>query len=415
MKTKVTKEKKKALQPELNIGLIGHVDHGKTSLTKALSGRWTDTHSEEIKRGITIRLGYADVNVYKCNKCKSYSTTEKCPNDNEKGKLERKISLVDAPGHETLMATMLCGSAIMDAAILVIAANEVCPQPQTKEHLTALDITGIKNIIIVQNKIDLVSKEDAKKNYDQIKAFIKDTIAENAPIIPISAQHNINIDILLKEIEEKFKTPSRDLKKDPIFFVARSFDINKPGTEIKNLHGGVLGGALKQGILKISDKIEISPGLKVEREGKVIWKSVKTEIVGLKTGNEDVEEVTPGGSVGILTSLDPSIVKSDNLVGNVVSYEGKAPDVYYEFNLKPTLLERIVGAKDELVVSPIKKSEVLMLNVNSSATVGTVIELKKNLIHVKLRIPVCCNKDDRITISRVLNNRWRLIGWSNIV
>ena len=153
----------------------------------------------------------------------------------------------------------------------------------------------------------------------------------------------------------------------------------------------------------------------MEREGKVIWKSVKTEIVGLKTGNEDVEEVTPGGSVGILTSLDPSIVKSDNLVGNVVSYEGKAPDVYYEFNLKPTLLERIVGAKDELVVSPIKKSEVLMLNVNSSATVGTVIELKKNLIHVKLRIPVCCNKDDRITISRVLNNRWRLIGWSNIV
>ena len=90
----------------------------------------------------------------------------------------------------------------MDGAILVIAANEPCPQPQTKEHLMALDALGIKNVIIVQNKIDLVDEERAKENYKQIKEFVKGTVAENAPIIPISAHHEANLDILLKAIQD---------------------------------------------------------------------------------------------------------------------------------------------------------------------------------------------------------------------
>jgi len=155
------------LQAALNIGMIGHVDHGKTSITAALTGRWTDTHSEELKRGITIRLGYANFSVYKT---KEGYTNKKIKD----AKMTRIISIVDAPGHETLMATMLSGAAIMDAALLLVAANEQCPQPQTEEHLMALSIIGVKNIIIVQNKIDLVSKEDALKNYKQIKEFVKE-------------------------------------------------------------------------------------------------------------------------------------------------------------------------------------------------------------------------------------------------
>src|SRR3989344_5728289 len=141
-------------QPEVNIGLIGHVDHGKTTLTERLSGKWTETHSEELKKGITIRLGYADTTLYKCPKCKDpdcYLTTKKCSNCNSDCTVLRKISFVDAPGHETLMATMLSGAAIMDGAILLVAANEDCPQPQTKEHLMALNIIGIKNIVIAQS------------------------------------------------------------------------------------------------------------------------------------------------------------------------------------------------------------------------------------------------------------------------
>ena len=147
MEHKENKESKNASQPEVNIGLVGHVDHGKTTLLEALSGKWTDTHSEEVKRGITIRLGYADVAVYKDDK--GFTIDEKT--GNKKNTFIRKISFIDAPGHETLMATMLSGAAIMDGALLLIAANEVCPQPQTREHLMALNITGIKNIIIVQN------------------------------------------------------------------------------------------------------------------------------------------------------------------------------------------------------------------------------------------------------------------------
>jgi translation initiation factor 2 subunit 3 len=135
---------------------------------------------------------------------------------------------------------MLSGAAIVDAAILLIAANEECPQPQSEEHLMALNIVGIKNIIIVQNKIDLVSEEDAIKNYNKIKEFIKGTVAENSPIIPLSAKLKINIDALINEIVN-LKVPERDLKKDAFMLIARSFDVNKPGTDVEKIVGGVLG------------------------------------------------------------------------------------------------------------------------------------------------------------------------------
>ena len=403
----------KESQPEVNVGLIGHVDHGKTTLTERLSGKWTDTHSEEIKRGITIRLGYADTTIYKCPK-DHYTTKKTCESCKSKTVFERKVSFIDAPGHETLMATMLSGAAIMDGALLLIAANEECPQPQTREHLMALDIIGIKDIIIVQSKIDLTTEEQALKNYEQIKKFIKGTIAEKAPIIPISALHNINIDELIRQIQLIIKTPKRDSSKNPLFFVARSFDINRPGTDINNLVGGVLGGSLKEGKLKVNDEIEIRPGLKIEKENKAVWKPITTKIKGLKTGEQEVKELFPGGSSGILTALDPSIVKSDNLTGNVVGLKNQVPEEFYDFNLKPKLLERVVGAKDNLVVEPIKKGEILMLNVNSAATVGTVIEMKKDTIHVSLKIPVCLTPTDRITISRNLGARWRLIGVASL-
>jgi len=303
----------------------------------------------------------------------------------------------------------------MDAALLMISATEECPQPQTKEHLMALEIAEIKDVIIVQNKIDLVDKEKVLENYKQIKEFLKGTNYENAPIIPISAQHKINIDVLIKTIQETFPTPERDKGKDPLFLVARSFDINKPGTAIKGLNGGVLGGAMKTGILKKGDLIEIKPGIKTEKQNKIIWEPIHTQIESLITGNQEVSEITPGGSAGIQTKLDPALVKSDSLVGNVAGLHGKMPETLEELNLKQTLLERVVGSKDELVVEPIKMNEILMLNVNSTATVGTVIELKKDSIKLKLKKPVCAFKNERITIARMLGARWRLIGYGAII
>ena len=407
---KTTKSSEKVVQPELNIGMVGHVDHGKTTLLERLSGVWADTHSEEIKRGITIRLGYADAVFYK----EGNDYTAKLKNKS-KAKVLRKVSFVDAPGHESLMATMLSGATIMDGALLLIAANETCPQPQTREHLMALQIIGIKNVVIVQNKIDLVDEKGAMNNYKQIKAFVKGTDYENAPIIPLSAQHNVGISALIEAIEKTISTPKRDKSKDPSMLVARSFDINRPGSLPKDLIGGVLGGSMKQGILQAKQDIEIKPGRKVMEKNKDVWKPVITKIVDLKYGGASVKEISPGGTVGILTSLDPSIVKSDSLGGSIVGLPGKLPDVLYEITLSLNLLERVVGTQEELKVDPIKMNETLMLNVNSAATVGIVNGFKKKNVTCRLKIPVCAEINSRVTISRMIGNRFRLIGYGEIV
>ena len=182
--------------------MVGHVDHGKTTLTQALSGTWTDTHSEERKRGISIKLGYADTAFYKTSDGKHYSEGKHPEGEEGEGALLRVASFVDAPGHETLMAVMISGASIMDGALLLVAATEKCPQPQTREHLAALEIAGIENIVIVQNKIDIVSKERAMESFDEIKEFVSGTIAEGAPVVPVSAHHDVNLDVLIEAIEE---------------------------------------------------------------------------------------------------------------------------------------------------------------------------------------------------------------------
>lgn len=404
---------KNHIQPELNLALVGHVDHGKTTLTERLSGKWTDTHSEELKRGITIRLGYADFLISRCQKCNAYTTKEKCPKCGENGATVplRKISLVDAPGHESLMATMLSGAAIVDGALLLIAANEKCPQPQTKEHLMALQICGIKNIVIVQNKVDLVSREEALENHRQIREFLVNTEFSNVPIIPISARANVNIDKLLQAIQEHIPTPARDAHKEPLMLVARSFDINKPGIKPAQLNGGVLGGTVKQGKFVVGQEIEIMPGYAVDEKNRKVWKSLTTKIVQIHSGGAAIPEIMPGGSMAISTLLDPSIVKSDSLVGSLVGLPGKLPVLHYQITIETHLLERVVGTKEETEVKPLAKNEVLMLNVNSAATVGIVSDPSKKNTTCMLKKPICANKGDRITISRRVGDRFRLIGY----
>src|SRR3989338_1139286 len=406
---------KKELLPEITIGLTGHVDHGKTTITHALTGKWTMIHSEELKRGITIKLGYADASIRKC-KCKDipYTVDEICPKCSAKSEVVRKISFVDAPGHETLMAVMLSCAAIMDGAILVISATEEVPQPQTLEHLTALKILGIENIIVVQNKVDLLTKEKAKENYLQIKNFVKETLGRDVPIIPVSGQKKVNIDALVTAIQELIPTPERDLKKDPIFMVARSFDVNRPGTDIDKLTGGVLGGAVAQGLFKIGQEMQIKPGLKLEKKGSVVWKPIIAKITGIFSGNASIKEKGPGGSVALATSLDPAITKSDSFVGSLVGIEDHLPRVVEEFDLEPHLFEYVVGAKEKLKLSPFKQYEPLMLNVGTATTVGIVQSSGKKM-RLKLRRPVCADKGTKVAIARQIQNRWHLIGYGVVL
>jgi translation initiation factor 2 subunit 3 len=401
-------------QPEINIGTIGHVDHGKTTLVQSLTGTWASRHSEELKRGITIKLGYADMPIYRCPKCeppKNFTIKPFCENCNSEAEFVRAISFVDAPGHEALMATMLSGAAIMDGAILVIAADEPCPQPQTREHLAAAEVSGIKNLIIVQNKIDIVDEKRAVESYKEIKTFIKGTVAENAPIIPISAQRGINIDVLLNAIQTIIPTPKRDETKPPMMFIIRSFDVNKPGTTIEGLEGGIIGGTIAQGKFAVGEEIEIRPGVMAEREGKTVYDPLISEVVSLQAGSQNVNEATCGGLVGVGTCLDPSYSKADGLTGSIAGKTGQLPPTLTELTLETHVLERAVGTKELLKVEKINPDEALLLHVGSAVNVGKVISIKQNVIKVKLTRPICALPGSRVAISRKITSRWRLIGY----
>ena len=388
-----------------------YVDHGKSTLVETLTGKWPSLHSEELKRGITIRLGYADATFYKCPKCGTYLTSNKCPKCFEDAEIVRTVSFVDAPGHESLMATVLTGSALMDGAILVIAADEKCPLPQTREHLITLEVVGIKNIVIVQNKIDVVTKERAEKSYQEIKNFVKGTVAESSPIIPISAQQKINIEYLIEAIEKYIPTPKRDLEKDPRMLVARSFDINKPGSTPDKLVGGIIGGAITQGKFKVGDKIEIRPGIRIGDK----WKTVTTKIVSMEKAGKKLEEAGAGGLLGTLTKLDPYFTKADGLVGNIIGLVGKLPPVRSQLKLKVKLLERVVGTEEMTEVRNLKPQESLMINIGTARSVGIVNSVKGDGAEMELKIPVCADKGERVVISRQILGRWRLIGYGEIV
>ncbi|MEM5872322.1 MAG: translation initiation factor IF-2 subunit gamma [Candidatus Aenigmatarchaeota archaeon] len=386
------------LIPEINIGTLGHVDHGKSTLVQALTGKWPATHSEELKRGITIKLGYADATVYKCNKCNTFCTTESCPKCFEKCEPIRTLSFLDAPGHETLMATVLSGASLMDGILFVIAANEKCPQPQTKEHLIVLEIAGIKNIVIVQNKIDLVTKEKALENYKQIKDFVKGTIAENAPIIPVSSEKKINIDSLLEAIQTYIPTPKRDLTKPPKMLVVRSFDINKPGTEIEDLKGGVLGGSLVQGELRIGEEIEIRPGIKIKEN----WVPLKTKVIGLQKAGKNLEVAGAGGLLGVMTELDNFLTKADSLTGSVAGRD--LPPTLNKINLRFSVF------KFEEKIEPLKLEENVMVSVGSARTLGIIKNVKKDFCEIELKMPVCAEKGERVVLARRVNEKWKLVG-----
>lgn len=399
--------------PEINIGLIGHVDHGKTTLVSAISGKWTSEHSEELKRGITIKLGYADTAIYYCDKCKQYVTAKKCA-CGEDPRLERVVSFVDAPGHETLMAIMISGASIMDAALLLVAADEPCPQPQTREHLIALKALGIKQIIVIQNKVDLVTKEKALEHYKSVKSFVTEKLGFEVPIIPVVASKKINIDFILEAIQEFFKTSERGENKNPVMLIVRSFDVNKPGAEVDELKGGVIGGSIVQGIFESGKQVEIKPGIKVIEKNQEVWKSLVTTINSIVSGSTFVEKKGPGGLVAMSTDLDPALAKGDSLAGNVASYLGEGWPTWDQLRLSISLFEEVLGLKENMKVEPLQKSEPLMISSGTSTSLGFVLKTGATA-ELKLKKPICAHPGAKVALSRNFGGRWRLIGFGTIV
>lgn len=400
-------------KPSINIGTLGHVDHGKTSLVKALTGVLTSRHSQELARNITIKLGYASMNIYRCNVCEppfNYFTSSTCPKGHS-CEYVRSISFIDAPGHEVLMTTMLSGAALMDGALFVIAADEKCPQPQTREHLYAAKILGLKNLVVVQNKIDLVTKERAKESYNEIKNLLSEAGYDNVPIIPVSATFGTNIDVLVWAIMKYFPTPKRDTSLELRMPVIRSFNINKPGTLLRDIKGGVLGGSVQQGKLKEDDEIAIFPGIIIKSEGEVKNIILETKVLSIMFDSKRIKEADPGGLMAIGSTLDPSLTKDDRLSGSVVTSEGSRIRVTRQVTLEISLFSHLLGTKEKINVDSIRVKEKLNVNIGVGMSSGEVQNIKDDIVEVRLDKPLVAEPKQRAAISRLIDKRWRLIGY----
>ena len=282
-----------------------------------------------------------------------------------------------------MLSTMLTGAAVMDAALLLIAGNMDCPQPQTSEHLVALEIVKLDHVIILQNKVDIIFKDEERaiENYKQIKEFIKDTRCMNAPIIPISAQLQYNIDAVCQSIHD-IPMPLRNLQVPPKMIIIRSFDVNKPGFKSEDLVGGVVGGSILEGIISVGMEIEIRPGqLWKDENGNIKCTPIRSRVVSLLAENNELLYAVPGGLIGVGLLVDPSITRNDKLIGSVLGAPGCLPDIYIEVDVKFYLLRKLLGVKSEgankqLKIQRLTEGETLKFNVGSTDTPGQVLSIK---------------------------------------
>mmetsp|Transcript_7768 Transcript_7768/g.10827 ORF Transcript_7768/g.10827 Transcript_7768/m.10827 type:complete len:497 (-) Transcript_7768:257-1747(-) len=427
-------------QATINIGTIGHVAHGKSTVVKAISGVQTVRFKNELERNITIKLGYANAKIYKKKKentDEEEEILEPGANFTSRGsstpdiyydektqsswELVRHVSFVDCPGHDILMATMLNGAAVMDAALLLVAGNEPCPQPQTSEHLAAVEIMRLENIIILQNKVDLVKPDAALAQHEQIRKFVAGTVADAAPIIPISAVLKYNVDCVCEYLVHAIPIPIRDFTSRPRLIVIRSFDVNKPGQYVHNLNGGVAGGSILQGVLRVGDEIEVRPGivLKDNQSGTITCTPILSRITSLFAEQNPLQYAVPGGLIGVGTHIDPTLTRADRLVGQVLGLKDQLPHVFIEVEISFYLLRRLLGVKaqegsKQAKVQKLQKQEILMVNIGSTATGGKVLAVKNDLAKIVLTTPVCTIEGEKIALSRRVDKHWRLIGWGQI-
>ncbi len=306
-------------QPTVNIGIIGEVAHGKTALVEALTGVDTRRHKKEIQSNRTLRLGYANINITKCscdNEIQYISGETDCSCHSV------LASIVDCPGHQVLLTTMISGAHIMDTYIVVVAANTPCPQKQTQEHVDITQIIGrCKSMLVAQNKIDLVKEEPIRESHKQILKFFNDCEIHDAPVIPVSAQKSVNVSHILKCMYDYVKEyddlrkQSKDDISEPYGIVVRSFDVNKPGAE--HVQGLILGGSVAQGAFRLGQRIIMLP------------QKLKSRIITLKSDTTYLTEARSGGLIALQTDLNP--VYCNSLIGSTFILEDdyrtrKVPD-----------------------------------------------------------------------------------------
>ena len=382
-------------QPQLNIGMLGSVSDGKSTTVFKLSGTKTQKYSSELKRNITIKPGYANMKIF--NKDGNLDSCNS--NENLEGELVHHLSFVDCPGHYELIITMLSNIEVMDGIILVVSAAETLSnKPQLLQHMQAIQIGNFENVIVLFNKLDLITKEVALQRKKELDMLLEKYNITPRVIIPTAINLGLGKENILKAIMKYFP-PNRNNNKENIFYITRSFNINKNNCEYKNLKGGVVGGSLLNGEFNEGDEIEIRPGIIENKNGNVSCKPIISKITSLQSDNLKLESISSGGLIGIGTNIDPKFTANDYLSGNIVGIKGTLPDIYTKININYTNINNEI----------IKSNDLLYLQIGPMSCKSKFLNNE-----FYLEKPCCINKNMLIIISKKINNKFNIIGYGNL-
>ncbi len=374
-------------QPIINIGMLGSVSDGKSTTVHSLTGIKTQRHSDEMKRNITIKPGYANMKIYKNEEGELTTQT---------GKLVHHVSFIDCPGHYQLIITMMSCIKLMDGIILVVSAAEpIDKKPQLIQHIMAIKMSGIKNVIVLLNKLDLVKKSVAKDRYNDLCKVLKKYEINPKIIIPVSMNHKIGTENLLKNIM-KYMGPelcNQRTTQSPLFMISRSFDVNRVNIKYNEIIGGVIGGSLIGGTFKVGDEIEILPGIiSKNHDGDIIYKPHYTTITSLKSETTELDTIGSGGLIGVGTTIDPFYCKNDSMIGMIAGLKGCMPQVYTEITMN----------YNEIIFDDYQWNKFncmpITIIVGTNSIDGKIIMFDEKYIKVKLNKPACVPNDSIIIL-----------------
>lgn len=424
-------------QAIFNCGTAGHVSHGKSTLVHALTGTRTQKHKKEQEKNITIRLGYANSKLYLNPRTGAvYSlpsnigmSANACdPDTQEPLQHLSTISFVDCPGHEAYMATMISGSTIMDYAMVIVAANERIPRPQTHHHLVALDYSKIEDVSFVLNKLDLVKERDVPEIKQQLDTYLKHMGMQDKLIHPVSAAARGNIGELCKYLAAKVyaRVPKtiEQAQKPLSFNIVRSFNANCPNTPIQNLVGAVVGGTLEAGVLSVGDQVELRPGLIYEQADPVdptrmrkVIQPIVARVESLESDHNTLQTAIPGGLVGVGLSIYAGLSHDDGLKGFVMGHVGSLPDMYDTLTGKYRILDvrlpgdqetplptLVMGSTVDLVVNGISSVQAQIISLGKKSSASSASASKGN-IKLQLRKPVVLDLKGQNGIAIMLENK----------
>ncbi|MBT3176597.1 MAG: selenocysteine-specific translation elongation factor [Desulfobacula sp.] len=340
------------MEKNIILGTAGHIDHGKTSLVKALTGIETDRLKEEKERGITIELGFALLDL---------------PNG-------QHIGIVDMPGHEKFVKNMVAGSSGIDVVVMVIAADEGV-MPQTREHMEICNLMGIRHGMVALTKIDMVDQDLLELALDDINDFVQGTFLEDKPVIPVSSVTNEGLDQFVKTLETICsKLPERKFSSIFRLPVDRVFSMKGFGT--------VITGTLTSGSINVGNEIMVYP------------RQIVSKVRGIQVHGSGVEKAGPGTRTAInFQGLDKESVNRGDILSTpdtlIESYMVDAHFLYLKSNAKPA-----------------KNRTRIRFHSGTSEILGYLILLDREellpgdeaCVQFRLESPVCCIKDDRYVV-----------------